>query len=66
MLLLVHLSVDLVGHELVIGFMGSFKNNPEAYSSPWVALQILTSLEIKTCRQKGLALLSALFSVYSG
>lgn len=59
-LLLVHLPVDLIGHELV----GSFKNNPEVYSSSQVALQIVISGN--KALPEGLELSSSGFSVYSG
>lgn len=60
MLLLVHLPVHLIGHELV----GSFKNNPEVYSSSQVALQIVISGN--KALSEGLELSSSGFSVYSG
>lgn len=56
-------SLDLVGRGLVPGLGRCFKNNPAVYSPSWPALQIVVSLEIKACQQKGLEWLSSMFSV---
>lgn len=55
--------MDVIGPGLVTGLVEIFTNNPESDSLSWVPLQVILSLEIKTCQQKGLELLSSMFSV---